>query len=135
MLSASVVPEKYQARMAECHKKMHATAAELQTGKVMPLCGFCQSYGQLMEAGAKSTELQTVGGDIHLLTSDDPQLVTKIQAHAEKSIEEFKKMMASGEHGHGHDHGHGHQHDHEHESAHDHDHDHDHQHEEQHKDG
>ena len=82
--------------MEKAHKGMEATIEKLEGGEAMDLCGFCTSYGMLMAEGAESTELKTVGGDISLLTSDDPEVVKKIHAHAEKTIEEFKKMMAHG---------------------------------------
>lgn len=135
MLSIAVVPSAYRSKMDAAHEQMHNAGEKMAAGESLKLCGFCESYGALMAEGAKSTELKTVGGDIHMLTSDDPQLVAKIQTHAEKSIDEFKKMMASGEHGHGHDHDHGHSHDHDDDAGHDDDHDHDHQHEGEHKSG
>ena len=101
MLSISVVPEEYKEKMDKAHEGMEATIERLKSGEAMELCGFCTSYGALMEAGAESTELKTVGGDISMITSNDPTVVEKIHAHAEKTIEEFKEMME-----HGHDHGH-----------------------------
>lgn len=109
MLSISVIPEAYKEKMETAHKGMEATIERLQGGEAMELCGFCTSYGALMEAGAESTELKTVGGDISMITSNDPAVVEKIHVHADKTIEEFKKMMAEGHHGeHSHDHEQGH---------------------------
>lgn len=105
MLSIAVIPDDYKDVMDTAHKGMEATLARLQNGEAMHLCGFCESYGALKAMGAKSTELKTVGGDISMMTSDDPAVVTKIQAHAKKSIDEFAKMM---EHNHDHPHEEGH---------------------------
>jgi hypothetical protein len=89
MLSASVIPEQYQAKMDELHKQMHAQGEKLQSGEKMALCGFCESWGELMKAGAKEQQIKTDFGMIGMLTSDDPQLVKKIHAHADRTIKEF----------------------------------------------
>ena len=55
----------------------------------MELCGFCDSYGALKQAGAKEQEITTDFGMITMLTSDDSDLVKKIHDHADRTIKEF----------------------------------------------
>jgi hypothetical protein len=98
MLSASVVPDEDRAMVDAIHKKMHAVGELLATGKEMDLCGFCTSYAALKRAGAKEQEIKTDFGMISMLTSDDPEVVTKIHAHAHRTVKEFaamKEMMAT----------------------------------------
>lgn len=95
MLNASYVPEEYRAKMAEVHQKMLGTAAQLVKGEELPLCGFCQSYGKLKMAGASSKDIPTQFGMIGLLTSDDPEVVKQIHAHADRTIAEYKKFLAA----------------------------------------
>jgi hypothetical protein len=66
--------------------------ADSQAGKEVELCRFCASIGELMKLNAKAQHITTATGEIHLFTSDDPAVVAKIHAHADKAIEEQKKM-------------------------------------------
>ena len=100
----SVTPE-YKDAYQQMGKAMEAAGAKLMAGEQLPLCNFCQSYGALMMAGAKAEMVETAGGDIGLITSTDPELVKKIHAHTQRTIDEYNKMFggeAQGHQGHGH---------------------------------
>lgn len=97
MMSIAVVPENMRESMDRAHVAMKATAKKLESGESMNLCGFCQSYGELVMAGAKKQEMKTIGGDVMFITSDNPEIVKKIHAHTEKTIvaaKDMKKAMA-----------------------------------------
>jgi hypothetical protein len=92
-LSISVIPPEHKEMMDKAHDEMEAQIKRAMNGEEMELCGHCQSWGKLMDAGAHREELDTVGGMITIVTADDAEAVKKIQAHAQKSMDEFKKMM------------------------------------------
>ena len=92
-LSITVIPAEHKETMDKAHEEMMAVIKRAENGEEMALCGHCQSWGKLLAAGANKLELDTVGGQITLLTSDNPEVVKKIQAHAQRSLDEFKKMM------------------------------------------
>lgn len=93
MLMFAMIPADKKELFAKCEKEMKATAEKLTAGEDLPLCGFCQSYGQLLQAGAKEQEIKTeTGGSIHLLTSEKPDVVKKIHEHAKKTIVETKTL-------------------------------------------
>ncbi len=92
-LSIAVVPDDMKDAMAKAEKGMEKAIAKLEAGEQLELCGYCSSFGSLLAEGAKKTDLKTVGGDIMMLTSTDPEVVKKIQEHAKKSMAEHKKMM------------------------------------------
>lgn len=97
MMSIAVVPENMRVSMDKAQVAMKATAKKLESGESINLCGFCQSYGELLMAGAKMKEMKTIGGDVMLITSDNPEIVEKIHAHTKKTIaasKEMKKAMA-----------------------------------------
>ncbi len=109
-MSVAVIDPAYVAKMERAEKNMKAVMAKLEAGEQMPLCGFCMSYGNLIANGVNYEEIETGWGThISLMTSDKPEVVEMIQAHAQKTIDEYAKMMEGGE---GHDHadhsGHGH---------------------------
>ena len=93
LLSVTVVPEEMKAKMGTAKKEMKATISRLESGEQVKCCGFCQSMGSLLQAGAKQKELSTVAGDITLITSTDARVVERIHAHAKRTIAEHKKMM------------------------------------------
>jgi hypothetical protein len=87
------VDPKFKDAYMRANTKMMATMKDLEAGKdVGPLCGYCTSYGTLVKAGAKSEMFTTPTGDVMLLTSTDPAMITKIHAHADRTITEMKKM-------------------------------------------
>lgn len=58
------------------------------------LCGFCESLGALMHAGAKMQKVKTSFGTITVVTSTEATTVKKIHAHAKRTQDETKKMFA-----------------------------------------
>lgn len=94
MLMVSVVPRKMKKAMAKAEEGVQATVKRLESGESLDMCGFCQSYGGLMAMGADIKDLKTVGVNITLITSSDPEVVKKIQAFGKQSKVEHKKMLA-----------------------------------------
>jgi len=93
MVSVCTVDPAYKEAFARAGAKMMATMKDLESGKdVGPLCGFCTSYGELMKAGAKSDMFNTATGDVSVLSSTDPAVIAKIQAHAKRTQDEMAKM-------------------------------------------
>jgi hypothetical protein len=97
--------DKYQAAMTDMQK----AGEKMMAGEKMELCGFCQSFGTLVMAGATMEYFETNAGHINLVSSHDPAVVEKIHAHAQRTIDEYAKMFGGDEHGHDHgEHGHSH---------------------------
>ena len=92
MVMVMVIPEKHKAVMEQAHEHMKEAAAQMEKGKKMELCGFCKSYGKLMESGAAIEELETVGGNLTIVTSPDEDVVARIHEHAKRSHVEHEKM-------------------------------------------
>ncbi len=95
MLSVAVIPPDKKEAMATCKKNMMAVIEKVKAGEKMELCGYCNSYGALELAGAKKTEIETAAGVISMLTSDNPEVVKKIQDHAKTTIKEYEAMVAA----------------------------------------
>ncbi len=91
MVMVMAIPEEHKAMLDEAHAKMKEAAENIDADS--QLCGFCKSYSALMESGAKIEELDTVVGQITLVTSDDASVVAKIHEHAKRSQVEHEKMM------------------------------------------
>jgi hypothetical protein len=97
MLCLTTVPKEMKkdfdvvsARMMQAIEKVRADETQ---GKEVELCHFCVTMGELMKLNAKQQHIETQTGAIHLCTSDDPAVVKKIHAMADKAIAEQKKMQ------------------------------------------
>lgn len=94
MLSVASVPAEFEEAFARAHKGIEETVKRMQGGEPTKMCGFCMSYGALMMAGAKVEQIQTKAGHIGLVTSDNPEVVAKIHAHAKRTIAEAENWDA-----------------------------------------
>jgi len=94
-LSISVVPVELKPVMEKAHQHSEAVIKRLEGGETMELCGYCTGLGELFTSGAKKTDLDTVGGKIMMVTSDDPTTVKAIHAHVDKTKAATKELMAA----------------------------------------
>ncbi len=93
MISVSVVPDDMKEDMAKAEAGIQATVAKLQQGEQLDMCGHCHYMGKMMMSGAKFKALKTVGVDISIVTSSDPEVVKEIHVFAKQSKIEHEKML------------------------------------------
>jgi hypothetical protein len=96
----TTVDPTYEEAYGRAMEKMNAAGAKLAAGEKLPMCGCCESMGALMTAGAKMDNVDTNAGHVMLFTSTDPALITKIQAHCDRTNAEYEKMKAAEAHSH-----------------------------------
>lgn len=118
-MSVTVVPEKAVEPMNEAKAEMEKVIARAMSGEEVKMCQHCQGYGTFMMKGANMEEHKTVGGDITIVTSTDPEVVEMLHDHATKTQAAHEAMVKEmkGKHDHEHDHDHKHDdkdHDHKH---------------------
>jgi hypothetical protein len=96
MLCVSTVPTEQMSAFKEMNKEMEAAVEEVtsaaQEGKSVEVCEFCAGWGELLKSGAKEKQISLTNGMIHMFTSDDPAVVAKIHAEADKAIELQKQI-------------------------------------------
>jgi hypothetical protein len=88
MLMISIIPEEFKEAMAKANKGMEATVRQLESGKQLPLCGFCECFGNLMMRGTKLEKKQGEHSEVTMLTSNDPEIVQQIHAMADRVHQE-----------------------------------------------
>ena len=110
MMSVTTVTPEYTEAFGRCMIKMEEASAKLMGGEKMELCGFCESSMGLMSGEKVAYEnFETIGGYVCLMTSNDAEMVKKIHAHGQRTIDEYAKIMAAekaaatGHEGHSHD--------------------------------
>jgi hypothetical protein len=97
MLCVSTVPKEKMSDFQALNAKMKSTMDKMKTdaaaGKQPELCALCEGMAELMKSDAvKEKEIQLTNGSIHMMTSDDPAIVAKIHAEADKAIDMQKQM-------------------------------------------
>jgi len=108
MMQVMTVDPAYAEAMATAGRAMQDLGMKIQSGEVNPMglkmCGHCMEFGQLMMAGVHAETVSGKAAEVTLFTSDDPALVTRLQAMAARDTKEMELMMA----GHGQDEAHPH---------------------------
>ncbi|MBD3258987.1 hypothetical protein GF377_11185 [candidate division GN15 bacterium] len=106
VLTVTTVEDEYLDAFNTAMANMEEAGKKMQSGEMLPMCGMCTAMGNLMMTGAQWESVTTKHGSVSVLTSDDPAVVEKIHAFADRTNDEMAKMMAAeDEHGHeGHDH-------------------------------
>ncbi len=92
VLSVTLVKEDYLPAYRKAHLGMKETSKELQQGKMLDLCGSCMAFGACMMKGANQEYVETMHGDVWIVTSDDDELVAELQAWAKRNREELAKL-------------------------------------------
>lgn len=86
---------------------MKVTEKKAMAGEAIETCGMCSAMGAAMMAGAKVETVELPDGQIHIMTSDNPEVVAQIHSIVQRNNAEMKKMTAKPDHGHSHE-GHSH---------------------------
>jgi hypothetical protein len=96
MLCVSTVPKELKSDFDALSAKMNSTMEQMKTdaaqGEDSELCELCKGMSELTKAGAQEKQIELSNGSIHMLTSDDPAVVAKIHAEADKAIDMQKQL-------------------------------------------
>ncbi len=93
VITVTTVAPKFEEAYLKSQQAMEKVAAKLAAGEEgVTMCGHCKSYGELMMAGAKIEHVAASKADILLITSDNPDIVTKIHKYGDRNREEMAKM-------------------------------------------
>ncbi|MFC1653196.1 hypothetical protein ACFL3F_05710 [Planctomycetota bacterium] len=93
MLIVVMVPEPHQKTFETLWSKMHEMDKQIATsGESVSMCGCCESFEKLKQAGAKDQEITTAFGKILLVKAKDPATVKMIHKHVDRTLKEEKKM-------------------------------------------
>lgn len=94
-LAIMTIEEDYKDEFAKASEAMTKVGEDVaKTGVVPQVCGHCATFGELLMAGAASQEFNSDVAMAYMMTSDNPELVTKLHAFAEKNNEEMAKWDA-----------------------------------------
>ncbi|MCH7549337.1 MAG: hypothetical protein IH969_07380 [Candidatus Krumholzibacteriota bacterium] len=74
------------------HAEMEKTGMKLHGGEKMDLCGSCTALGACMVKGVYQQYVETMHGDVWIVTSKNPEVVAELQGWAKRNAEEMAKM-------------------------------------------
>jgi hypothetical protein len=92
VVSVTTVDKEYLPAYRKAHGKMGEVISRMQKGEKVELCGMCTYMGSLVMKGVKQEAFDTRYGNVMILSSDNPSVVSDIQKWAAKNKEEMKKM-------------------------------------------
>ena len=96
IVSVTTVEKGYLETYRKAHSMMDQVVGRMQKGEHVELCGMCSNIGSMMMKGVKQEAVITKHGDVWILTSEDPAVVTDLQKWAMKNKEEMMKQEKSG---------------------------------------
>jgi hypothetical protein len=91
-VSISVVDKEYVPAFKRAMHNMEEVSKKLQQGEMLPMCGMCEAYGELMQMGAKWDEVESDDIFVSLIYSDKADVVAAIHAMTDRTNAEMKKM-------------------------------------------
>lgn len=92
IISVTTVREPFMKQYQEAQMKMEAVAEKMQQGEQVKLCPSCVAFGQCIMKGATVEQVKTKHGSLMMVMGNTPELVGEIQAWAQRSNDEMKKM-------------------------------------------
>lgn len=91
-LAIMTIEEDYKDELAKAHEAMAKVGEDMaKTGTAPQMCGHCTTYGELMMTGAATQEFNSDVAMAYMMTSDNPEVVKKLHAFAEKNNTEMAK--------------------------------------------
>lgn len=88
----SVVDKECVEAYKRAMHNMEEVGKKLEQGEMLPMCGMCKAYGELMKMGAKWDEVESDNIFVSIMYSDNPDVVAAIHAVTNRTNDEIKKM-------------------------------------------
>ncbi len=92
MMNIMTVEPASAASLAKAEKKMNDLGMKMQSGEVNPMgvkmCQSCQTTGMLIMSGVDIERVEGNAATVMLMTSDDAEVVTKLQDLAKRNTED-----------------------------------------------
>ncbi|MCP4292686.1 MAG: hypothetical protein GY780_12730 [bacterium] len=92
-MNVMTVEPEYAAAMRTAEGKMSALGNKIGSGEVNPMtlkmCGHCMSFGMMMMGGAQMERIESDVAVITLMTSDNPDMVKRLQEQAKRDTKEM----------------------------------------------
>jgi len=93
LISVSTVAPAFHEHLKRASARVEEVNARLREGKDVRLCTMCIEYGSMLMTGKVKVErVNTSNGYVDLTTSDDPEMIGKIQKWGERTRTELANL-------------------------------------------
>ena len=94
-LAIMTIEDDFKDEYAKSAEGMQKVVEDMQkTGTQPQMCQHCATYGELMMGGAVAQEFNSDVAIAYMMTSDNPEMVKKLHAFAERNNAEMAKWNA-----------------------------------------
>jgi hypothetical protein len=96
-LALTVVKPEAEHSYQEAMDAMEKLGAEMAQGKTdVKMCASCEHFVKMTMSGAKFEHVHTCAGDVVLITSDKPEVLSMIREYAERSRKALTELSPAG---------------------------------------
>ena len=95
IVSVTTVEMKYIEDYRTAHASMVETSMKLQSGEKMEFCGSCSALGMCLMKGVDQQYVETLHGDVWIITSENAEVAAELQAWAKRNKDEMAKAKKS----------------------------------------
>jgi len=92
VINVTTVAPEYMESYHKAGQAMEEVGARMMKGENVTMCGMCNAMGMLLQKGVKMEHIETKHGHVTLLTSDNPEMVAKIQSWGKRNQDEMAKI-------------------------------------------
>jgi len=98
LMTVSTVKPAFQSKFVRAKAGMKKMIDKFMSGEEMDLCEYCTSVTSLLKKGVTSEIITTHGADVMLISSTDKDMIEKIHAHGQKTIDFLNPVHTGHEH-------------------------------------
>lgn len=92
IIAVTNVPKGHLEAYRAAHEEMMKIAEGMEKGEMVEMCGSCMALGMCLMKGPHEEYVKTKTGDIWIVTSDDPEVVTGLHKWVDRNKAEMEKM-------------------------------------------
>jgi hypothetical protein len=92
LVSVTVIEPEYLPSYEKATRQMNAVIEKMQAGEEIYTCNMCTELGGIFQAGANMESVESDNVRLSIMTSDNPEMVERIQAWGTRTN---KEMMAT----------------------------------------
>jgi len=92
IVAVTSVPKGKLEAYRKAHMGMAETGKRLMAGEQMELCGSCTALGMCMMKGVNQEYVETMNGDVWIITSDNAEVVAELHDWVKKNKEAMAAM-------------------------------------------
>jgi hypothetical protein len=95
LVSVAYIDADYWDEFDKAMEGMMAVVKEMESGKVLPMCGHCEKMGELQMKGVKMERVKSEKCIIHIYSTQDAEVLKEVHAFGDRCAQENEKRAAA----------------------------------------